>query len=483
MTTTKHSLSDNRHLAPVFRSIKWRLQIWQMLMLAGVLVALLSLHYHLREKELVSRVDRELQNCLVTVLPIVSPPKQLHSGPDGPTHTFREFRTPERDIQSILAQNCCYVIVWEEDGSLREQYGDVPDSVQRPTQKALEPGRNVLVTRGNYRELIQNQPRKLLVLIGRPLDDVNEKMQRTLLNLLLVGFGIMGVGFVGGLLIINRTIRPIREISATAERISAGERSQRIELSDAPAELESLARILNGTFDHLDDIIENHKRFSADASHELRTPVSVVIAQCQAALKRDRTAEEYKTILQACLRAGQRMKNMAESLLTLTRIDSRSITLSKMPTDLNKVLSGAVDSASLLSEKHPIDFQCLPKPLIAEIDPDRMHQIVMNLLINAVQHNPDGCPLHVVLREANADIEIEVADEGTGIPAEHLPHVFARFYRVDKSRSRAQGGAGLGLSIVQSLVEAHGGTIHVSSRPGAGTHFTIIIPHNPNATP
>lgn len=472
-----------------FNSIKWRLQIWQMLLLAGVLVTLLFLHYHLRKKELISNIDRSLQDVLVMALPRIAPPVEGARPPFDGTPPPRRNRAPfnperqrpvtyEQNDEFIanLSQTSCYIAVWDERGSPKDHYGAVPESLKLQDIDRPERGRIAITTRGNYRELIQNQPGRLLFVIGQPLDKVNLILAQTRIHLLLVGLGIMGIGFAGGLLIISRTIRPIREISRTAECIAAGERSRRIELSDAPEELEGMARTLNGTFDHLDEMIENHKRFSADASHELRTPIAVVIAQTEAALKRDRSADEYKNTLKACLRAGQRMKNMAESLLTLTRIDSGGSAPALIDCDLNHVLSGAVDSASLLSEKHPVDFQGLKSPLIVPVDCDRIHQAVMNLLINAMQHNPDGCPIHVSLHEKNNRVVIKVADEGSGIPEEHLPHIFERFYRVDKSRSRAHGGAGLGLSIVQSLIEAHGGTIDVSSEPGRKTAFIITLP-------
>lgn len=245
---------------------------------------------------------------------------------------------------------------------------------------------------------------------------------------------------------------------------------------NAPEELAGLADTLNNTFDHLHESIETQKRFSADASHELRTPIAIVIAQAEAALKRERTSDEYQSVLKACLHAGQRMKNMANSLLELTRLDGAGVALVKTRCILNEVISDAVESASALSEKHPVSFHCLEKHLVAEIDPPRIHQVMMNLLSNAIQHNPDGCEIQVVLETTDREAVIKIIDEGVGISKESLPHIFDRFYRVDKSRSHEHGGVGLGLSIVKSLVEAHGGNIAVSSIFNQSTTFTIRLP-------
>jgi two-component system OmpR family sensor kinase len=312
-----------------------------------------------------------------------------------------------------------------------------------------------------------------LIVLGRPLTEVYAALSVTRFYLIAIGGAVLLVGFVGGLLITGRALRPIGKISDTAKTIAEGNHQQRIELSDAPEELAGLADTLNNTFAHLNESIETQKRFSADASHELRTPIAVVIAQAEAALKRERTPEEYQTVLNACLRSGRRMKSLANSLLELTRLSGAGFELSKERCDLNEVLAGAVDSASLLSEKHPVVFQGLEKPLEANVDRDRIHQVVMNLISNAIQHNPQGCEIAVSLKQGGI---IEIADNGIGIPEESLPHIFDRFYRVDKSRTREQGGAGLGLSIAQSLVEAHNGTISASSMAGSGATFTIKLP-------
>lgn len=480
-----------------YRSIRWMLTMWNMLLLAAVLVTLLSLHYHLQRKTFMSRIDTELQNALFEALPSVAPPDSRRPefqprfdrpprddeapGREPPAHGPR-YESPDSDAPmkqleaeqflEELPENNLYLLAWDPEGNPTHRIGAVPDAQYSdyPQQTA----ERTYLLRPNVRELVTYHPSGALVVIGRPLTEVNLQLRNLRGYLILIGCGIFLLGYSGGRCMISRALKPIKEISKTAEEISAGAHSQRIELADAPEELEGLASTLNRSFDHLDDAIENQKRFSADASHELRTPIAVVLAQSQVGLKRERSVPEYRSILEACNRAGERMKTMADSLLDLTRIDGNETPLNNREVSLNPLVAQAVSDAAHLSDQHPVDFQALEKPLRASVDENRIHQVLMNLMRNAIQHNPDGCAIHVSLKQEGAVAQITVADEGAGIPDESLPHVFERFYRADKSRSREQGGAGLGLSIVQSLVEAHGGKIYVHNDGGAV--FTIQLP-------
>jgi heavy metal sensor kinase len=465
-----------------FKSIKWKLLVWQTLLLAGVLVTLMSLHYQLHKRDLIAAVDSELQEYLMEVLPSVAPTQRVADAgrrqgaalPLPPRKIQQSAGNPGMEFLDELETSGFYFISKGPQGT--QMHGQVPqsliDNMPDPASGSQK------ITRDGYRELIHPH-RQGLIVIGHSLHDVYAETAILLGRLISVGGAVLLAGFAIGWLIIRRALRPIRTISDTAKTIAGGRHDQRIELSDAPDELASLAQTLNRSFDHLNEAIEIQRRFSADASHELRTPVAVVIAQAEAALKRERTAEEYQNVLHACLRAGQRMKSMANSLLELTRIDDANAALQKTACDLNAIVADAVDSASLLSEKHPIRFQGLepgktglPK-LEARMDAERLHQVINNLVANAVQHNPDGCDIDIRLTKEGV---IEISDNGIGIPPESLPHIFERFYRVDPSRSREFGGAGLGLSIVKRLIEAHGGQITAASEPGWKTTFTITLP-------
>ncbi|MDZ8118318.1 sensor histidine kinase [Pontiella agarivorans] len=470
------------------RSIRWMLIMWNMLLLAAVLITLLFLHYHLQRTSAINRIDATLQSTLIEVLPTVAPPDARRTGfqsrfdrppPDhelpnlGPQND--EVSMLETETQQFLEQlpdDNLYLMAWDPEGRLTHHIGQTPE-VQYTDYEQLTEDRMYIVRQG-ARELVTRHPTGALVVIGKPLDEVSRQLRNLRGYLILIGGGIFLLGFGGGRIMIGRALKPIREISRTAEEISAGAHSRRIELADAPKELESLAGTLNRSFDHLDAAIENQKRFSADASHELRTPIAVVLAQTQAGLKKVRTPAEYQLILEACLRAGTRMKSMADSLLDLTRIDGKEAPLNKTVQSLNNIVFQTVEDAAFLSDLHPVDFHSVETSLNADVDETRIQQILMNLIRNAILHNPDGCPIHVALTPRNGFAEITISDEGSGIPEDSLARIFERFYRADQSRSREQGGAGLGLSIVKSLVEAHGGKIDVHNDGGAV--FTIRIP-------
>lgn len=479
------------------KSIQWQLQIWQMLLLAVVLSTLFSLHYHLHRRELITATDMELRNTLMYTLPVFNRvldqvrmeplDRAGRPGMRGRQNPLvRPGRTPlgekGRDILHAATENNLYACSWNTDGELLKSFGDVPESLRFETYASIQ-RENPIVTREGHRELALKHLGEQLIIIGRSLKDIDQQMAVLFRKLWAIGAAIMVIGFVGGWLMIRRTLRPIHKISETANEISQGERSRRIELASAPEELASLAGTLNSTFDHLDAAIETQKRFSADASHELRTPISVIIAQTQAALKRDRSTDEYKRILNSCLRAGQRMKNLANSLLDLTSLDGKAGKLNKSKCNLNELLAEVASSTALLSEKHPVSYKKPEQPIYITIDEDRIDQVVTNLIDNAIKHNPAGCSIELCLSNADGCVQITIEDSGIGVSKNALPHVFERFYREDSSRSRERGGAGLGLSIVKSLVEAHGGSITVSSQEELFTTFTIILPLWPALPP
>ncbi len=464
------------------KSIKWKLLVWQTLLLAGVLVTLMSLHYQLHKRDLIAAVDSKLQEYLMDVMPSVAPVQRVAEAgrrqgmprPLPPRQVQRSASNPGMAFLAELEASGFYLI--SKGPQDTQMHGQVPQSLINNMPDPAAGSKKI--TRDGYRELVHPH-RQGLIVIGHSLHDVDAEIAVLLGRLISIGGAVLLAGFAIGWLVIRRALRPIRTISDTAKTIAGGRHDQRIRLSDAPDELASLAQTLNRSFDHLNDAIEIQRRFSADASHELRTPVAVVIAQAEAALKRERTAEEYQNVLHACLRAGQRMKSMTNSLLELTRIDSAGTAPQKTKCDLSEIVADAVNSASLLSEKHPIRFQGLEpgtgglRKLKARMDAERLHQVITNLVANAVQHNPDGCEIDIRLTKEGV---IEISDTGIGIPPESLPHIFERFYRVDKSRSRELGGAGLGLSIVKQLIEAHGGQITATSEPGRQTTFTITLP-------
>jgi heavy metal sensor kinase len=327
---------------------------------------------------------------------------------------------------------------------------------------------------GDFREVEVLTPPGERILVGRCIAPELAEFRRTKLVLAGVGGIILLLGLAGGWGLASRAIRPIRDISAAAVRISAADLSQRISTADTESELGQLAGVLNSTFARLEAAFQQQQQFTSDAAHELRTPVSVVLTQTQTALNRDRSAPEYREVLESCQRAAQRMRRLIESLLELARLDAGQEQMKRMQFDLSQVAKDCVELLRPLGQERSVTFLTDLHPVQCTGDPERLAQVITNLVTNAIQYNKPGGEVKVASRLQDGTAVLTVADSGQGISAEDLPHVFERFYRAEKSRSSAN--AGLGMAISKAIVEAHGGSIEVISQPGLGATFTLRFP-------
>jgi heavy metal sensor kinase len=315
-----------------------------------------------------------------------------------------------------------------------------------------------------------------MILVGRSIAPELHELHRGLVTLVSQAAIMWFMGLLIGWKIAARAIRPIETISSTAAKISAGDLSQRINVAETESELGRLAAVLNSTFGRLETAFAQQRQFTADAAHELRTPVSVMLTQTQTALNRERSGAEYRETLEACQRASQRMRKLIESLLELARLDAGQETLKRLRFDLSQVANDCVELVRPLAGERGVKILSELLPLEITGDSERLAQVAANLLTNAIQYNKPGGEVHLKLESQPGLAVLTIADTGQGISNENLPHVFERFYRGDKSRTTSNGNAGLGLAISKAIVEAHGGTISVSSQPGTGTTFTVILP-------
>ena len=270
---------------------------------------------------------------------------------------------------------------------------------------------------------------------------------------------------------------PIERISTATASVSASNLAARIDPANMETELRSLAVTINDTFDRLQRAFEQQTQFTADASHELRTPLATLMAQADLALSRERNTEDYKQALVTICRSARRMKSVVEGLLALARADADAVVFDKQNVRLDRIVEDSCRLLEPLAAERRITVSMQLQPVSASVDRERFADVVSNLVGNAIQYNRDGGRVDVRLSEHGEQATLEVTDTGAGIPpAEELPHIFERFYRVDKARSRAVGGSGLGLAIVRWIVEAHGGTISVKSELGVGTTFAVALP-------
>jgi two-component system, OmpR family, sensor kinase len=519
----------------IFNSIRWRLQAWHGVILVLVLAGFGFTAYHVARDNQFRRIDQDLGQRLMVLLrplpldrpadrlpvpppqrwpdqpparPPSEPPDPLPGPPPGEPREGRRFDSPDllRRIREASQQgspleadqtNTCYYLLWRRDGSLVARSPGAPDNVPAPQRvqpfvPQPVPPRDVLRppvpserplpippgarTRGQVRELFRFLPQGDCILIGRSIAPDLAAMRRLALWLSAAGAAVLLLGLAGGWWVATRAMRPIEVISGTAVKIAGGDLSQRINTADTDSELGRLAGVLNSTFARLEAAFAQQTRFTADASHELRTPVSVILSQTQTALSRERASPEYREALEACQRAARRMKTLTESLLELARLDAGQEPLKRERFDLLRVARECVDLVRPLAAERAIQVHCDLPATECLGDAERISQVITNLLTNAVHFNRDQGEVRLSARTEEDAILLTVADTGQGIPAEDVPHIFERFYCTDKSRSRVHGRNGLGLAICKAIVDAHGGRIEVSSQPGLGSTFAVKLP-------
>lgn len=384
---------------------------------------------------------------------------------------------PEEYLSLFSGDHGLYFVIWDREGKLLEKSAQAP-VVPFPD---LHVGTDHLPirairTRDDLREAIHVSRFDTQVLVGRSLQGEVAALWRGMALVAGGGVAALLIGLVGGWWTLGRAIRPIGTMTATAQSISARNLSERINMSETDTELGQLAAVLNGAFDRLEQAFEQQQRFTADASHELRTPLSVILSHVELALNRRRSPEEYRAALEICQRASRRMKSLIDSLLVLARFDSGEPSLNLGQHDLAEIAREAIDLIRPLAEERQISLVLDAAPTVVRCDCERVSQVLMNLLTNAIRYNRDEGQVEVRVAAEGDSGHIRVSDTGEGIPAADLPHVFERFYRVDKARSRSAGGSGLGLAISKSIVEAHGGRIAVESELNHGTALDVWLP-------
>ncbi len=512
----------------IFKSIRWRLQIWYGIILLTVLTGFGVTAYQLERGRQFRRIDEDLrQRANMIGGPMRLPPRgpgpedppfmrPPPGGPDSPQgeqprrgRGFEDEPGPgmgrrmggESELPPRLAaffdetdSNGFYYVIFGRDGRELRRSTNAPTMVPaadvRPPSAPGEPGPDAMRprrpmlrqpppvrTRGNFREVMMFNPRpQESVIVGRSIAGELAELRRTAFVLTGVGGAILLVGLVGGWWLAGRAIRPVRDITVAAQKISASDLSQRINMAETESELGRLASVLNSTFARLDAAFAQQQQFTSDAAHELRTPVSVMLTQIQSALARDRNPAEYRETIEACQRSVQRMRRLIESLLELARLDAGQESMKRAKFDLAQTASDAIEHVRPLAESRRIEIRLEVSSASCVGDAERFSQVAVNLLTNAVNYNREGGSVRIETGRDGEFAFVRVSDDGPGIAPEHLPHIFERFYRADSSRTAGQGGAGLGLAISKAIVEAHNGSIEVSSEVGKGTTFTIRIP-------
>jgi heavy metal sensor kinase len=321
-----------------------------------------------------------------------------------------------------------------------------------------------------------NAPR-LFIETGESLAPALDELRR-LLTLPALGFIIVtGVALAGGYQLIHRALHSVEEITKSAERITSSNLSERLPIASTGDELERLATALNHMITRLDEAFQYSRRFVADASHELRTPLTVMQGELEEIIQREALPGAVRERLGSVLEEVERLAHIVEGLFALSRLDAGEAQREWVRFDLATLAANTAAQMNLLAEDKNISLECAKlDEVYVEGDRARLKQIVVNLLDNSIKYTPEGGAITLRVTAQAHEGLLEVADTGIGIPAEALPHVFERFFRVDKARSRELGGAGLGLSIVKSICTAHSGRVDVESVVGRGSRVRVFFP-------
>jgi heavy metal sensor kinase len=341
------------------------------------------------------------------------------------------------------------------------------------------------VTAENYRILCREVPRPggrvVTLRIGCSLGRAYLDIDRFSRILLTAGALLFLVVPLGGYLLAGRATRPIAQIIDTTARLDPSRLQERLHLRGSHDELDKLSRTINGLLDRIAAYVQQGREFTANAAHELRSPLTALQSSLEVALNADRTVEEYKEVLAVLLEECGHMRVLVNQLLILAEGDAVRIPLRPQALRLDQIVGNSLEMFQVVAEAAEVQLTARGvEPILIRGDGNRLWQLVNNLLDNAVKFTPPSgrivldCWLDEPVRQA----VLVVKDTGIGITADDLPHIFERFYQGDKARQRENPsrGTGLGLSICLSVVAAHGGTIDVASTPGEGSTFTVRLP-------
>ncbi len=352
-----------------------------------------------------------------------------------------------------------------------------PARSETARQVALGAGRKMLMT---GRDVKTPGGASYLVEAGAPMDEVQAHLRQWLI-FLLAGLPVVALVAVGGgSFLVKRAFLAVDKIAASAERISSQNLSERLPVAQTGDELERLSIALNHMVDRLDQAFQYSRRFVADASHELRTPLTVLRGELESFVQEPQLPPEWRERLGSALEEVERLASIVEGLFAISRLDAGEAQAEWVRFDLAQLTASTADQMYLLAEDKRIELTCAAsKGVWINGDRARLKQVVVNLLDNAIKYTPEGGAVTVTVSAMDSKAVLEVADNGAGIPPEALHRIFDRFFRVDKARSREQGGAGLGLSIVKSICAAHHGRVEASSTPGQGSRFRVELPLAP----
>jgi heavy metal sensor kinase len=451
--------------------IRWRLTAWYGGVLAVVLTTFGTAVYFVMRHQLMERIDAGLSEELADVLSEV---KRAADREEMMVWLNRRFAQHAGFDFQITDDHGNLVFTNPRLGTRKLPLPDAVRESAASYRSDREPGSHDarIVSR---RATGPDGP--VTIQVARSLADFNQELSRLLLVLAVTGPIALAVALSGGYWLARRALEPVESMRRDVDKITAQQLTERLAIPNEHDELGRLATTLNQMLDRLEASFRELQRFTADASHELRTPLAVIRSEAEVAMRNVALDSTKQEVLGSILEECERLTWITDQLLTLSREDAGASRVANERVDLTKIAAEVADHMRILADSKGLTLRTdLPASAMVSGDPVRLRHVVYNLLDNAIKYTPSGGNIQLTVSANGQGSILTVTDTGTGIPGEDLPHVFKRFYRVDKVRSRSQGGAGLGLSIVHSIVHAHGGQISLSSEPGKGTTLIVRLP-------
>ena len=458
----------------MIHSIRWRLTLWNTLGLALMLLAFAALVYGLLRHALYEQVDQKLLGALGQL-------QQDERAAAAPDERLRYWIYEWHEHENLLA------ITYDSTGRARERTEQLAaDSIPpAPTvgssERRLEDQAIPILGRQRILEAglqLGDQPATVVVMAS--LQDVDRELGE-LRTVLLTAVPVVLL-LSGGLayVLARKALAPMERLRRSTKEINAERLDRRLPISNPHDELGRLTETFNEMIGRLERSFAEIRRFTADASHELRTPLTAIRTEAEVALAKPLSLAEHQQLLGSILEECSRLTRLTDQLLALAREDAHAARQAQEPVELAALVEDVAETMRPLAEVKELDLRVkVNREAWVRGDAARLREVFFNLLDNGIKYTPRGGEVEVQVGRQGAEAVVVVRDTGIGIPDAHLPHVFDRFYRVDKARSRAEGGTGLGLSIAQSTIVAHGGRIELTSIPGQGTTCTVRLPAEP----
>jgi heavy metal sensor kinase len=458
----------------VIDSIRMRLTLWYVTIFAALLVFFSLFAYTLIRRSLYAQLDGALtvsaNNAAAAFLQEMN--EGHHTEAESAAEVLRQMALTNFQVAFLSGENvvaATQFAIWSHPALTGAQ------GVSRPTLTTVqapngEDARMIVLpmTAGG---------REYLIALAMPLRNVAgqlEDIRQIFFSTALLALAVAGAG---GWLLARQSLAPVMAMSEQARRIGAGNLGERLRVNNGRDELGRLAAVFNDLLARMGHAFESQRQFTADAAHELRTPLAVIISEADVALSRERQPGEYQESLRVVKDEARRLARVVDDMLDLARADAGAQTLRRDEFYLNDLVDECCRAARSLAGPKRVALCAEPSPDVPYFgDEELLRRMLMNLLNNAVKYTPEGGEVRVSLESQNGRATITVADTGVGLTPEEAERVFDRFYRADKARSRAEGGTGLGLPIARWVAEAHRGSITLHSEPGHGSSFTVTLP-------